>query len=85
MFASIQCAGFVSCAPVDGSVTVTNGSLRGVRPWRKDPRDSFDAAAWKVTTHRATPWTTGHRERGYDKMPIKNANIIIELTDTTPS
>jgi len=68
----------------DGSLSVTGGRLQQLKLWRNDPRDSVDGASWKMQTHRAIPRSSRHRKLGYEKMRVKDALLLAQLTDTNP-
>ncbi len=68
----------------DGKLTVANGRVHAIRLWRKDPRDSVDGTSWKVSTRRVVPMSSVQRKRGYLKMPIRDAALIVEVADAGP-
>jgi hypothetical protein len=68
----------------DGKLTVNRGQVREVRAWQSDPRDSFEGTTWKIATRRSIPWNSQQRQRGHEAMPLSDAALVVELTDTVP-
>jgi hypothetical protein len=70
----------------DGQLRVSPGRVRSLRLWKEDPRDSIQLqdARWKIATHRRIPWNSVQRRRGYDKMPLEDAALVVELADVEP-
>ena len=74
-----------TATPWDGSVTVSEGSVREIRLWQEDARNSVDGTSWTLTTRRRIPWNSRERAKGHQAMPLKDGAIMIELVDTSPS
>ncbi len=68
----------------DGQLVLSRGRLHRIRFWQEDPRDSVQGAQWKLSTHHGIPWNARQRERGYKNMPMKDAVLVVELTDVVP-
>jgi len=69
----------------DGRVAVEGGEVRSLAFWRADPRDTIEGNAWKMTNRRRIPRSQGERARGYERMPVLDAILVVELAGTGPA
>jgi len=68
----------------DGQLRVSGGQVRSLRLWEDDPRDALEGLHWKLSTRHTTPWSMEERKKGHDALPMVDAALVVELTDTTP-
>jgi hypothetical protein len=65
----------------DGKLSATQATVRSVRLWQDDPRDTVEGQHWALSTRHNTPWSTEERKRGHQALPVTDAALVIELAD----